>query len=151
MKKLLIGTAIACMLSSAAMAQITPGLFKNGQGQAQQGDATQLLGAGSSVPISTNTAATVQLVPLAAGKSIYVKAMDFMAAGTTNVTLEYGTGALCATGLTTLTGAYPLAAQAVIRVGNGASSVLTVPAGNALCLVNSAAVQVSGFVSYDQQ
>mgnify|MGYP001584482886 CR=1 FL=1 len=63
-----------------------------------------------------------------------------------NVTLVYGTGSNCGTGTTSLTGAYPLIAQAGIAKGNGAGPVLFVPSGNALCVTNSAAIQISGSV-----
>lgn len=104
----------------------------------------------SSAPISVSSAATVQIVALAVGKWIFVTSFDMMSAGTTNFTYVYGTGTNCGTGTTSLTGAYPLIAQAGVSKGNGLGSVLVVPAGNALCVTNSAAVQVSGSVSYSQ-
>ena len=73
-----------------------------------------------------------------------------IAGGTGNITFEYGTGSNCGTGTTTLTGAYPLTAQNGIAKGNGLGAVLKVPSGNALCILTSAAVQMSGSVSYMQ-
>ncbi len=104
----------------------------------------------SSAVINVSTAATVQIIALVAGKWIFVTSFDMMAANTTNFTYVYGTGSNCGTGTTALTGAYPLIAQAGVSKGNGLGSVLVVPAGNALCVTNSAAVQVSGSVSYSQ-
>jgi hypothetical protein len=104
----------------------------------------------ASVAINISTATTTQLVALSAGKAIYVSAWDVIAAGTGNVTLEYGTGTNCGTGTTALTGAYPLTAQAGISKGDGSGTVLFVPAGNALCVLTSAAVQMSGSVAYAQ-
>lgn len=106
--------------------------------------------ANASVAISGNSAATTQLVALSASAVIHVTSFDFMAAGTANVTLVYGTGTNCGTGTTALTGAYPLTAQAGIAKGSGQGPVLVVPAGNALCWTNSAGVQVSGSLSYTQ-
>lgn len=106
--------------------------------------------ANASVAISTASAATTQLIALAASSVIHITSFDFIAGGTTNVTLVYGTGANCGTGTTSLTGAYPLTAQAGIAKGSGVGPVLVVPAGNALCVTNSAAQQVSGSVSYTQ-
>jgi hypothetical protein len=106
--------------------------------------------ANASVAISGNSAATAQLVALSASAVIHVTSFDFMAAGTANVTLVYGTGTNCGTGTTSLTGAYPLTAQAGISKGSGQGPVLVVPAGNALCWTNSAGVQVSGSLSYTQ-
>lgn len=106
--------------------------------------------ASSSVPINISGATTTQLIALSSAKAIFVTSWDVMAGGTGNITLEYGTGASCGTGTTTLTGAYPLVAQAGIAKGNGMGPILVVPPGNALCALTSAAVQYSGSVSYVQ-
>lgn len=106
--------------------------------------------ANASVAISGNTATTAQLVALSASAVIHVTSFDFMAGGSANVKLVYGTGTNCGTGTTDLTGAYPLTAQAGIAKGSGQGPVLVVPAGNALCWTNSAAQQVSGSLSYTQ-
>lgn len=104
----------------------------------------------SSVPINVSTATTTQLVALSGSTAIYVTSFDVIAGGTGNITFEYGTGTACATGTTALTGAYPLVAQAGISKGDGIGTVLKVPAGNALCVLTSAGVQMSGSVSYQQ-
>lgn len=101
-----------------------------------------------SVPINVATATTTQLVAGAVGRSIYVTQWNAISAGTGNITFEYGTGTNCGTGTTILTGAYNLGAQvgAVVGVGNGA--VLVVPPGNSLCILTTAAVQISGSLAY---
>ena len=104
----------------------------------------------ASQPINISTATTTQLVSLIAGKAIYVTGLDVIAAGTGNITFEYGTGTNCGTGTTTLTGAYNLTAQTGLSHGTGLGPILIVPAGNALCAVTSAAVQMSGSFSYAQ-
>jgi hypothetical protein len=114
------------------------------------GNLTSIIQAGASVPINISTATMTQLVAAVAGKAIYVTAWDVIAAGTGNITLEYGTGSNCGTGTTPLTGAYGLAAQFGIAKGNGLGPVLVVPAGNALCALTSAAAQMSGSVSFTQ-
>jgi hypothetical protein len=106
--------------------------------------------ASSSVAINVSTATTTQLVALSGSTSIYVTSFDVIAGGTGNITFEYGTGTACATGTTVLTGAYPLVAQAGISKGAGIGAILKVPSGNALCVLTSAAVQMSGSVSYQQ-
>jgi hypothetical protein len=107
-------------------------------------------GTPSSAAINVSTATTTQLVAISGSTKIYVTSYDVMAGGTGNITFEYGTGASCGTGTTALTGAYPLTAQAGISKGSGVGAVLIVPAGNALCVLTSAAVQMSGSVSYQQ-
>lgn len=109
-----------------------------------------LIQASSSVAVSMNTATTTQMVALSGSTLIYVTSFDVIAGGTTNVTFVYGTGSNCGTGTTSLTGAYPLTAQSGIAKGNGLGPVLVVPAGNALCVTNSAAQQISGSISYTQ-
>ncbi|HTZ67921.1 MAG TPA: hypothetical protein VMB83_10730 [Roseiarcus sp.] len=114
------------------------------------GSLTSIIQAGASVPINISTATTTQLVGASTGKSIYVTAWDVIAAGTGNITLEYGTGSNCGTGTTALTGTYSLTAQFGIAKGNGLGPVLVVPSGNALCVLTSAAAPMSGSLSYTQ-
>ena len=101
----------------------------------------------ASVPIAVSTAGTVQLVAAVSGKAIYVTDWDVVAGGTGTFQLEYGTGTNCATGTTTLTGAYPAAAQ----FGRAGVGHLFIPAGNALCIVTTGAAGSQGFVAYVQQ
>jgi hypothetical protein len=89
-------------------------------------------------------------VALVAGQSIYVTEFNVVAGGTGNITFEYGTGSNCGTGTTALTGAYNLTAQNGLAPGGGTSTILKVPAGNALCALTSANVQMSGSVAYQQ-
>jgi hypothetical protein len=114
------------------------------------GSFTSIIQAGTSLPINLSTATTTQLVAAVSGKAIYVTAWDVIAAGTTNFTFEYGTGTNCVAGTTPLTGPYSLVAQFGAAKGSGLGPVLVVPAGNALCAVNSATVQVSGSLAYTQ-
>lgn len=100
--------------------------------------------------INVSTATTTQLVALSSGQVIHVASLSVIAGGTGNITFVYGTGASCGTGTTSLTGAYPLIANAGLSVGGGLGAVLVVPAGNALCVTTSAAVQMSGHVTYTQ-
>lgn len=103
-----------------------------------------------SVPINISTATTTQLVALSGTKNIFVTTWDVISGGTGNFTLVYGTGSNCGTGTISLTGPYPLTAQAGISKGDGTGVVLLVPRGNALCATTSAAVQYSGSVAYAQ-
>jgi hypothetical protein len=91
-------------------------------------------------------AATVQLVPLAAGKAVYVCGGTVVPTGT--VALEYGTGTLCATGLTALTGTMVPTSGSIVTL-NGEGTRFVAPAGTALCLVSGTTAQ--GVVSYVQQ
>lgn len=134
LRHLLAATAAACaMLAGPAFAQ------------------PYIVQAERSAPITTASAATTELVAAVTGQQTIVTHFDFLSVGTTNVTLVYGTGSNCATGTTSLTGAYNLTAQSGMSVGNGTGIIIPVPAGKALCITNSQAIQVSGLVSYLQR
>ena len=119
-------------------------------GAVSSGNLVGVIQADASAAINVATATTTQIVALSSGKKIYVTSFDVVAGGTGNITLEYGTGSSCGTGTTVLTGAYNLVAQAGVAKGSGLGPILVVPASNALCVLTSAAVQMSGSVSYTQ-
>jgi hypothetical protein len=98
--------------------------------------------------IDVSTATTVEIVALSASQKIWVGAFSLLAGGTGNIKFVYGTGTNCATGITDLTGNYNLTAQNGVAQGSGLGAVLVVPSGNALCVTTSAAVQMSGHVTY---
>ena len=145
-----VTAAGATATSAQAVQGVTGGVPMPTSGANTGGSLTSIIQAGASVPINISAATTTQLVPAVSSKTIYVTAWDVIAAGTTNFTFEYGTGSNCAGGTTALTGAYSLVAQFGATKGSGLGPVLVVPAGNALCALNSAAVQVSGSVAYTQ-
>ena len=104
----------------------------------------------ATVAINVSSATTTQLVALSGTTKIYVTGLTVVAGGTGNITFVYGTGTNCGTGTTSLSGAIPLIANAGLSIGGGLGAVLMVPAGQALCVTTSAAVQMSGFVTYAQ-
>lgn len=104
----------------------------------------------SSVAVSGASAATAELVPLVAGKRIYVCGFVLNGAGATTATLKYGTGSTCGSGTTSLTGAFKFVDGSTVALGTGVGYVLKTPVANALCWTNSGTVQVSGVVSYLQ-
>jgi hypothetical protein len=121
-------------------------LFTSGNPGVVSGGASQ---ATNSTPINISSGSlTTQLVALSSGKVIQITHWDVIAAGTGNITLEYGTGSLCAGGTTALTGTYNLTAQTGLAPGTGLGPILFVPASNALCAVTTAAM--AGSVSYLQ-
>ncbi len=118
------------------------------------GNLTGLIQPSASAAINVSTATTTQLVALASGKAIYVTSWDatVSAAATANAgfQFEYGTGASCGTGTTPLTGPYVFAAGQGVAKAGGLGVQLFVPAGNALCVVTTAAQQISGSLAYTQ-
>jgi hypothetical protein len=119
-------------------------------GAVSSGNLVGIIQADASAKIDVATATTTQIVALSASKKIYVTSFDVIAGGTGNIKFVYGTGSACGTGTTDLTASYQLVAQAGIAKGNGLGTVLVVPASNALCVTTSAAVQMSGSISYTQ-
>ncbi len=146
MKKLFVLLLWALICPQLALAQGPQRLCYTTDGQ----NCVPAVQASNSAAISISTATTTQLVAAVTGKRIFVTAWDVIAGGTGNFTLVYGTGSNCGTGTTSLTGAYPLTAQAGISKGNGLAVVFPLPASNALCATTSQAVQMSGSVSYAQ-
>lgn len=145
-----VTAAGASATSAQAVQGVTGGVPISTNSANTGGSPTSIIQAGASIPINISTAATTQLVAALTGKAIYVTAWDVIAAGATNFTFEYGTGTNCAAGTTALTGPYGLVAQFGAAKGSGLGPVLIVPAGNALCAVSSATVQVSGSLAFTQ-
>lgn len=102
--------------------------------------------------------ADAELVALSGSTVIYVCGFSFGLSGTTTPTarLIYGTGTVCATGLTALTGAYANGGTPTVpihyEVGNGGGTVMKGAAGNALCIdVEGTSPSAVGVVSFVQQ
>lgn len=104
----------------------------------------------STVAVNISTATTTQIVALSGSTQIYVTGITIVAGGTGNVTIVYGTGSACGTGTTSISGAMPLVANSGFALGSGLGPVIVLPAGRALCITTSAAVQVSGFITFTQ-
>lgn len=100
--------------------------------------------------LNMTTATTTEIVPLTGGQAIYVTGWDVLTNGTTNVKFVRGTGTNCGTGTADVTANYPLVASLPYGRGAGLGVVFVVTAGNALCVVNSAAVTTAISVSYSK-
>ncbi len=104
----------------------------------------------ASVAINISTATTTKLITGITSRWVYITSFNVISGGTGNIQLVYGTGSTCGTGQVALTGAYNLTAQAGLVVGSGTAPVLVVPTGNDVCVITSAAVQMSGSIAYAQ-
>jgi hypothetical protein len=114
----------------------------------------------SNATVSITTATTTQIVALSAGKQIFLCEWTFTinssATTASSALFEFGTGASCGTGTTTLTGAMGTenaAAGPGLLLVNGpfSGSTLVVPAGNALCIVTAGTtVALHGQVTFKQ-
>jgi hypothetical protein len=114
-------------------------------------------GAKTSYPVNISTATTVRFAAPAASKKTYVCDIVLIAAAADNVNIIEGTGGTCGTGTagvlggtTAATGAN-FAANGGFALGNGGFSVLATAGSNVdMCLITSAAVQLSGHITFVQ-
>jgi hypothetical protein len=92
-----------------------------------------------------------------ASKKIYVCSIHAVAAAATNVAVVEGTGTVCGTSTTGVSGfggataatGWNFAANGGIALGNGDSSLgAEGTSGDNLCIFNSGSAQVSGGISY---
>ena len=106
---------------------------------------------------SISQTANTQLVAGTASKKIYVCSIHVVAAAATNVAVVEGTGSVCATSTTGVSGfggataatGWNFAANGGIALGNGDSSLgAEGSSGDNLCIFNSGSGQVSGGISY---
>jgi hypothetical protein len=113
-----------------------------------------------SVAINISTAVTTQLVALSGTTSIYVCGFSLtisqVITTANTIQFEYGTGALCATGTTVLTGLFGaggVTAGAPLVISASGANLFTAPAGNALCAVTviGATGSFQGVLTYIQQ
>ena len=113
---------------------------------------------GAKTPFNISVTANTQLVAGVSAKKVYVCSISLVAGAATNVAIVEGTGSVCGTGTAGVLGGstaatgYNLAANGGIAYGSGAGSVAqTATAADALCILVSAANQVSGNIQYVQQ
>lgn len=103
---------------------------------------------------TTNNATTLQIIPGASGKTIYICDFDFSVAGTaTNINFTIGTGTNCASGAVTL-------GQTWYATGTGWAKAATNPyyrglssaavSSASLCVTSSATATFGTGVYYDQ-
>ena len=107
----------------------------------------------TSVAVNVSSATTTQLVALTSGKQVYVCGVVLSLAGTAPTTLfEYGTGASCGSGTTSLTGTIAASTGTLETLGWG-GTMFTAPTGNALCIVTGGTGSPSfqGVLTYVQQ
>jgi len=106
-------------------------------------------------PVDIVTAATTEIANAVASNYFYICSVNLFSAGTNNVVIVEDDSDACASptaglmgGVTAAEG-YNLTAQTGIAMGNGNGSVMRTAAVNRyLCIITSAAVQLSGTVVY---
>lgn len=105
--------------------------------------------------INISTATTTLIATGVSGRHVHICAMVLITAAANNVAMISGTGATCGTGTagmsggTTAASGWNFAANGGLAMGQGFGDInRTVAAGDSVCLVTSAATQLSGRVTY---
>ena len=155
-------------LLRAGLAAVTPEFLAEPQGQFATGqgfkitDGTNFLvvdpcQAQTKLYASISQTANTQLAAGTASKKIYVCSIHVVAAAATNVAVVEGTGSVCGTSTTGVSGfggataatGWNFVANGGIALGNGDSSLgAEGTSGDNLCIFNSGSGQVSGGISY---
>jgi hypothetical protein len=106
-------------------------------------------------PISVAAAASAKIITGSAGVKIHICSLTLMVAGANNVAITEGTGGTCGTGTagifggTTAATGFNFAANGGIAFGNGVGLIGRTATNNTdVCILPSAATQVSGSVTY---
>lgn len=111
--------------------------------------------ADSFVNVNVSTATTTLLITGVAGRHVRISSISLVTATANNVALISGTGATCGTGTTGMNGGttaasgWNFAANGGITQGNGLGTInQTNATGDSVCIVTSAATQLSGRIAY---
>lgn len=99
--------------------------------------------------LDMTSATTTELVALTASRKVYICYWLAVSNGATTMTFKRGTSTNCQTGTTTISNAWELTAQVGFSGGGGFGAIFdNQNAGDALCVTNSAAVNLHIFVRY---
>lgn len=105
-----------------------------------------------SVVVNISSATTTSIVAPITGAKVTICGFLLVPTGTTpTVQFEYGTGATCGTGTTTLTGAMAPTAGQPLSYGIGGSSLQSTPISQRVCIVTGGTPNVQGVVTFVQQ
>jgi hypothetical protein len=145
-------------LLRASLAAVLPEFdAAEAQGQFAMGQGLDPCKAQTKLYASISQTANTQLVAGTSSKKIFVCSIHMVVAAATNVAVVEGTGSVCGTSTTGVSGfggataatGWNFAANGGIALGNGDASVGAEGAsGDNLCIYNSGSGQVSGGISY---
>lgn len=107
------------------------------------------------VSVDIVTATTVLAVTGVSGRHVYICSINLISAGANNVAIVAGTGATCATSTAGMNGGataaegWNFAANGGIAQGTGLGAIMrTETTGDSVCIITSAAFQLSGAIGY---
>lgn len=127
-------------------------ILANGAGETAQNSSGATAPVACDKSVAVNLTATAQLIAASGSTAIYVCGFHATTAGTSpTLQFEYGTGAVCATGTTVLTGTYAPTSGTVLADGGTLGTILRTPAAQALCAVVSGTTpSIQGVLTYAQ-
>lgn len=147
---------IAFLVAGVVLASIAPALAEPQPTSITKsnGAILPILGCDKWAAIDVSASGNTQVIAAPVGQQIEICGIYFLSAGITTDNLVYGTGTACATGTTYINGSataghgYALGAQTGFSMGIGAFPIVILPVNQAFCITQSAAVVISGTVSY---
>jgi hypothetical protein len=96
-------------------------------------------------PITLTTGTTSKIITGASNAAAYICTIYLQNASGT-ATMEYGTGTLCGTGTTALTGA--LGTSTLVNEVASSAEIMKVPVGNDFCIAGGSSAAGTGYVTY---
>lgn len=168
MKRILAIAALAAAMIVWGVADgpsikgIFPGVSAEAQGYPQVNADHCQTGLKQTVSFNISSATTTSLIAPVTGLNIYVCSYDInQAGGTGTILFEYGTGATCGTGTTTLTGPYTANTSAgtttnIAHANVGFTQWATATGGanvasQRLCALSTGTIVQSGYLTYVQE
>lgn len=150
-----VGNAGANLDAATGAAVPANGIYLGGNGS---GNLTGIISCDNSTAVNMSTATTTQIIAISGtGGRTYICSINLVTAAANNVALVSGSGTNCASNLaglaggTTAASGWNFAANGGLTLGNGLGMVIkTVTTNNEVCLVTSAATQLSGTITWTQ-
>jgi len=150
-----VGNAGAAFDAATGAAPPANGVLVTGLGSgATGGFLTAIPVCDSFFNINISTATTTLAVTGVSGRHVRICSINMVALAADNVGVISGTGATCGTGSAAIIGTtsatgWNFAANGGLTLGSGLGTVLrTVATGDSVCIITSAATQLSGSISY---
>lgn len=101
------------------------------------------------VAVNISASGQTQIIGAVSNQSVHICSFHLIANGTTNVSLQEGTGTNCAVGTVTMDGPDALVVGAVDNSPDDISAFSTGP-NQAVCVNSTFATQVGGYVTFSQ-
>lgn len=129
-------------IAAAALSLLTLALVAPSHGQE--------LNRTRSASYSATNATTVKVITGQSKNAVYITGLIITASAAGTAQIEYGTGSNCGTGTTTVSGALALGASAPVQAQAAQGALVSIPAGQDVCIVSTGTATFAGLISYFQ-